>query len=171
MMSVSVDHSIYVTDHSDVYVLADRFWAKVSLMPGCWPWTACLTGPGYGAFWTGKKVVGAHRFSWMMSRGAIPDGLEVCHECDNRRCVNPSHLFLGTRADNMRDCARKGRTARGNGLRGEAHPNAKLTTAIVVQIREMRGLGFTRAQVCEELGVKMHDVDNVTSGPGWSHIK
>jgi len=96
--------------------IADRFWAKVdkSIASGCWEWQSSIRGNGYGAFFThlieeGRKCYGAHRYSWMLAHGPIPDGLWVLHKCDNRICVNPDHLFLGDRTDNMRDCAQKGR--------------------------------------------------------------
>ena len=96
--------------------IADRFWIKVdkSIASGCWEWQSAIRGNGYGAFFThlieeGRKCHGAHRYSWMLANGPIPDGLWVLHKCDNRICVNPDHLFLGDRTDNMRDCAQKGR--------------------------------------------------------------
>lgn len=99
--------------------LAERFWAKVR--PGgageCWLWTASTTGSGlpYGQFALPRqrgerqRHVYAHRMAWMLSHGPIPDGLKVCHHCDVPGCCNPSHLFLGTQADNLADCRQKGR--------------------------------------------------------------
>ena len=96
--------------------IEDRFWEKVnkSADGGCWEWTSSIKGNGYGAFFTslegeGRKCVGAHRFSYALANGPIPDGLWVLHKCDNRICVNPDHLFLGDCVDNMKDCASKGR--------------------------------------------------------------
>lgn len=94
----------------------DRFWAKVDKSGDCWVWTASVFRErlGYGKFQTGSnrgesRVAYAHRVSWELHFGPIPNGLFVCHHCDNPPCVRPDHLFLGTAADNVRDMDRKGR--------------------------------------------------------------
>lgn len=93
----------------------ERFWAKVSrgTPDQCWLWTGVLGGNGYGLLHMGSKTVRhparAHRFSWELHNGPIPEGLWVLHKCDVKVCVNPAHLFLGDRTANMRDCAAKGR--------------------------------------------------------------
>jgi hypothetical protein len=92
--------------------LAERFWPKVKLGRGCWLWQGCTDPKGYGYIGTGGhsgKVLSAHRASYMMEHGSIPDGMFVLHSCDTPSCVRPSHLFLGTARDNTHDMMRKGR--------------------------------------------------------------
>ena len=97
----------------------DRFWMKVNRGDKCWEWLAskCGTGYnkglGYGQFGKGRNTWYAHRVSWVIAYGEIPEGLYVCHHCDNQSCVRPDHLFLGTALENTRDCFAKGREARG----------------------------------------------------------
>lgn len=90
-----------------------RFWSKVNKTEGCWLWTAGRFSNGYGVFYNGKSNTRAHRFSWALEHGEVPENLYVLHRCDNRRCVNPAHLFLGTAADNAIDMVNKGRSTRG----------------------------------------------------------
>lgn len=92
--------------------LADRFWPKVQKGEGCWEWIGSRNAAGYGKMTVGGRGAGhvrAHRVSWELANGPVPEGLWVLHTCDNPPCVRPDHLWLGTRLDNMRDCASKGR--------------------------------------------------------------
>ena len=91
--------------------LEERFWTKVERRADgeCWPWTARCDDAGYGSFKVARRLVKAHRIAWELTHGMIGDGLHVCHHCDNPPCCNPAHLFVGTRSDNMRDMAAKGR--------------------------------------------------------------
>ncbi len=85
----------------------ERFWSKVDKSGDCWLWRGSVNPQGYGTFSFGGKSRGAHRVSYLLSKGEIGDGLCVCHTCDNPPCVNPDHLWLGTQADNMRDMGSK----------------------------------------------------------------
>lgn len=86
-----------------------RFWDKVNKKGDCWNWTASFRKAGYGAFKYKGKVISAHRMSFIIKHEYIPAGKWVLHRCDNRKCVNPAHLFLGNASDNMQDCANKNR--------------------------------------------------------------
>lgn len=112
----------------------DRFWEKYCPEPntGCWLWTAGATSHRYGLAWLEGRRVGAHRVAWLLTRGPIPPGLQVCHRCDTPPCINPAHLFLGDAAENSRDKWSKGR---GVSPPGRGKSNAKLHDH---QVRAMR---------------------------------
>jgi len=149
--------------------LAERFAGKYSIDPvtGCWNWQRMLR-KGYGYLKSGKTKVSAHRVSWELRHGPIPNGLWVLHRCDNPKCVNPEHLFLGTALANVQDMMQKGRAKlqnSGNWPDGERHPGAKLTAKAVEHIRqsEMRPTDYARLY-----GVTVATICNVQVGRHWT---
>lgn len=142
----------------------DRFDTRVEKTSKCWNWTGSTFENGYGVFTLRRKAVRAHRFAWHVANGRpIPDGLVIMHSCDNRICVNPNHLSLGTPLENVQDRNAKGRTAR-----GEKTAKAKLTSDQVRMIREdTRG----HKPVAIEFGVARSLVQRIRQGKGWNHVK
>jgi hypothetical protein len=133
--------------------IEERFWEKVDRRSAdeCWEWMAALHSTGYGVIGRGGRkdgIVRAHRLSWEIHFGPVPDGLFVLHRCDNRPCVNPRHLFVGTNQDNVDDMHAKGRDTR-----GEKCPWAKLTAEQVDAIRS-EYVPWSRAASHTALGKK-----------------
>lgn len=121
----------------------------------------------YGRFKAGGRSVLAHRYAYEQAHGPIPDGMLVLHRCDNTRCVNPAHLFLGTHAENMADMACKGRASRhGKPPRhaGDTHPRAKVSQADVEVIRSRRASGTTTSALAREYGVSATHVRRIVNG-------
>lgn len=154
--------------------LADRFWEKVDKTDGCWLWTASASKAGYGLIGRGGRGNGmayAHRTSWEFANGAIPAGLNVCHHCDTPRCVRPDHLFLGTRAANMRDMSAKSRQWQQvhpeRRRRGEANNLSKLTEEMVGAIRQS---GEPTTVLAHRYGLDRHTVARIRAGRTWQHI-
>lgn len=148
----------------------ERFWKHVDLSSECWIWTGGKTGTGYGHMWivTDNNHILAHRMSYQMHHGPIPDGLQVCHKCDNPPCVNPSHLFLGTAKDNALDKIAKGR---GRAPYGEKHWRSKLTEQQVVEIRQIHateGLSFNA--IGRRFAVKGQAVKKIVHRQLWKHV-
>jgi hypothetical protein len=152
--------------------LENRFWEKLEVggPDECWEWQGCLTGAGYGQIRDGGKALYAHRISWELSNGKIPDGLCVCHKCDNPKCCNPGHLFLGTTKDNTRDMLRKGRGSPPPLHIGEGNPNHKLTKKDVEEIREKRSLGITTYALGKEYGVTAANISQVAKNHTWKEV-
>lgn len=136
---------------------AERFWSKVNKNPSfqfapsvpepCWEWTAAISNNGYGKFSFNGKPQNAHKISWVLSFGEVPSGLLVCHKCDNRKCVNPSHLFLGNHQDNYDDARLKGKTVAPPIKRGEKCGTSKLKWNQVLAIRKMHDDGLTAYEI------------------------
>lgn len=159
--------------------LFDRFWEKVDVRGDaeCWPWLAAKAGKaGYGCIGIrGHWLTRAHCISWMLANHReVPEGLWVLHTCDNPPCVNPAHLFLGTRQDNVDDMMAKRRHGAHRGLvdfaRGERHGIAKLTEAEVLEIRRRRDLGEMQQALADSFGVSRRTIGFIVNRETWVHI-
>lgn len=146
--------------------LEPRFWPKVQKTTGCWIWTANKTRRGYGLVGVASgRSMSAHRASWTLAYGPIPDGLCVLHRCDNPSCVRPDHLFLGSNADNIADREAKGRTAS-----GERNGNARLSRDAIAEIRSADRTYESYARLAERFGVHLSTIARVAQGAAWAHI-
>jgi hypothetical protein len=145
---------------------AARFWSFVVPVGDCWEWTGAISPQGYGRFgWAMSDVRMAHRVAWALTNGPIPADMHVLHRCDNRPCVRPSHLFLGTNRDNVDDKMAKGRQSR-----GETHGRAKLTAPEALAIRVWRIAGYPVARLAEMFGVSEASVSVIANRKKWAHL-
>lgn len=148
----------------------ERFWQKVRKSDGCWEWTAGRSRNGYGLFWVSRSMFTAHRVVWTITHGEIPHGLYVCHHCDNRKCINPAHLFLGTHRDNMLDMLAKGRAnLESKHVWGENHGQAKLTRRDVATIHTYLESGMNKREIGVLMGVSVDTIRAIASGKHWSN--
>lgn len=171
-----------------------RFWSKVNKrgpipkhMPHlgrCWEWERSLYITGYASFWNGSKQMRGHRWIYEHMFGEIPIGIFICHKCDNRKCVRPSHLFAGTRSDNMKDCYRKGRyplevmqknckaMREAGALQfGSKNPMAKLTEAQAMEALKCPRVRGASDEMAKRFGVARGVINKIRSGMAWRHLK
>jgi hypothetical protein len=130
----------------------DRFWSKVEKTEICWNWMGALCSSGYGNFITSdRRWSGAHRLSWEWANGPIPAGLCVLHRCDNRKCVRPEHLFLGSEGDNTNDMVAKGRANFGGGRKTHCQRGHAFTPENTIL---QKSTGYRSCRACNNLGAK-----------------
>lgn len=151
-------------------VQIENFWAKVSKSDECWLFVGSRHHLGYGQFTLNGRVNKAHRVSWMIHYGEIPEGMCVLHRCDVRNCINPAHLFLGTQQDNIADMVAKGRQRAGR-QRGVDNPMSKLTPETVKEIRAAYKEGaISQHKLAKLFKVSPMTVNRIVNHKLWSHI-
>ena len=143
---------------------------EVDFKTSCWNWVKCLLPNGYGRIFIKGETKGVHRVSYEEFNGPIPKGMFVCHHCDNPGCVKPSHLFIGTQSDNLKDAFGKGRLTPPC-IRGEAHVSSKLVENDVHEIRRLYATG----RVTQAVLGKMWRISEVMAGKivnrrKWKHV-
>jgi hypothetical protein len=138
-----------------------RFWDKVEKTDGCWNWTGAKSTTGYGCFVLNGKTVKPHRYVMGFPKGC------VLHHCDNRACVNPDHLYIGTYADNARDAVKRGRMHKLDN-RGEKNSQAKLDWGKVREIRELLKQGITQRKIAEMYSVSQGTIMFINTGKTWA---
>lgn len=152
-----------------------RYQAKVGRagLNECWSWLACVSSSGYGCIGYKKKMLTASRVAWELEHGPIPGGLVVCHKCDNPRCCNPHHLFLGTQHQNILDSASKGRhrskTRPDEGC-GANHHHANLNEWSACGVLARRLMGAPIKEVAEEHGITTSTVSKIALGQCWNSL-
>jgi hypothetical protein len=153
----------------------EAIWERGERTPsGCLEWTGSRHTAGYGYISLGSKPVLVHRVAWELTNGAIPDGLFICHHCDNPPCYEPAHLFLGDSLANGQDMAQKGRTKLQKhpelAPRGEQHPLTTLTDEQVREIRRLRAEGMILKDLGARFGVHLSTIHLIVKGKHWGHV-
>lgn len=135
---------------------------------GCWNWTLGKS-KGYGAINYMGRVWAAHRVAYELTKGAIPEGMSVCHSCDNPACINPDHLFVGTHKQNMHDMITKGRDKHPP-MPGRLNPNSRLTELQVISLLKDYVAGIPRKDLCRRYGLRESSLSSYTDGKAWMHL-
>ena len=158
-----------VNKKSITKVIKARFWTKVKKTSSCWLWQGALN-EGYGNFGIDGQNYRAHRIAWTISRKKKPKNLCVLHKCDNPKCVNPAHLFLGTISDNNIDCALKGRMVIPH-PKGENHPKAKICEKDVRDIRQFYIDGLSFREIACKYNISRCQTTRIVTRRNWGHVK
>lgn len=144
-----------------------RFFKHIDKADGCWTWTSSKNSDGYGQFNICGASKSAHRVSWELHNGNIPDGMHVLHKCDNPPCVNPEHLFLGTNHDNVLDREAKGRN-RASRNKGTKNPSVKITESDVLEIRSST---MKQIELAKKFGVTFQMISRIKLNKAWKHVQ
>lgn len=148
---------------------SERFWTKVKISASdqCWEWTGSKYQNGYGQFFKSPMKITAHRFSFELAYGEISSDLVVCHSCDNRGCVNPLHLFVGTQADNIQDMVKKKRRVHTSRV-GSNNGRAKISEEEANEIRRLYSKGcFTAKQLGHSFGISETQTLRIINNQSW----
>ncbi|HMN15178.1 MAG TPA: HNH endonuclease [Bellilinea sp.] len=155
----------------DLPTIDERFWSKVKVgkPDECWFWIAGIKSTGRGNFSVGRRNIQAHRMAWLLTNGDIPEGMFLCHTCDNGLCVNPNHLYVGTPKENTADMINRNRKAV---LVGEFSSRAKLTVSQVRQIRKMYSAGKkSQNAIAEVFGVSRSTIEAIILRRNWKSVE
>lgn len=143
----------------------ERFWENVEKKESCWEWNGNILKNGYGTISVNDKSTYVHRLSYLIHKGEIPKGLLVCHTCDNRKCVNPEHFFLGNHKENFAGMINKDRHCR-----GKRSPNHKLNDEDIFKIRSLREEGKTYLEISKLFNVRPGSIRKIALRLSWKHI-
>lgn len=134
---------------------------------GCYNWQLSTSSNGYGKYFSQeqRRYVAAHRRIWELTKGAIPEGLYVCHKCDNKRCINVEHLFIGTPKDNILDMVAKDKQPK-----GRTHGMSKLAETVVLEILYYIAAGWRTCDICKLYKLSWNSVNDIRTQRTWKHI-
>lgn len=162
---------LWIRGHNVSQTVVERFWSRVAITADpskCWEWQGVILDSGYGQIRIHQRGISTHRLAYELTNGAIPHGLNVCHTCDNKKCCNPAHLFLGTALDNTLDKMKKGRQAV---LQGESHGSHKLTAEQVLSIRDQHDNNSVDVHtLAREFGVCVGTISHIVKRRTWRHL-
>jgi len=149
----------------------NRFWDKVDKKgkDDCWNWIGAIHKTGYVYFKLNRKAVRANRLAYELTYGKFSKELDVLHTCDNRKCVNPNHLYLGTQQDNINDMMRRNRHGK-SGQVGEDHHSAKLNTQDVYEIKYFLGIKMKHKEIAKAYGVSRQAITDINTNRNWSKV-